>query len=349
MPLPTADRKASAWLRYAPRAKRFYISYRGDQSDPKTERLYGPFDGDPLERLGVQAMMRKSLQAQYNPDYLYRIRLMLRTRDRQLAERAAELLRAVLLRPGDASELSAYMGSVKSIIEEHSATWKEAGLEAKGAELTGLLQSTLERLESLVVELPDDDYMAAGDVKPQPPKKIDKGAWGQPVNGLRLAIEIDPDSAPVGAKMQVNLVVQNVSHREIRLGEYDLRQSAEADVRSTSQNQLKTRRSFFTGRSRIRRFRLKPQEMAVISQVSVQVVENLEDAQRAPGCTLIHSPNEKRLRNQVFLVRYRIRFGQVISWGRNDEGVMVRVLPAKGEWTGELSSGQVGIAVHRRQ
>src|SRR5262249_11947963 len=47
---PQPPSQESIFLKYPTSAKRFYIEYRSDRAKPETERIYGPFAGDPFDR-----------------------------------------------------------------------------------------------------------------------------------------------------------------------------------------------------------------------------------------------------------------------------------------------------------
>jgi len=200
------------------------------------------------------------------------------------------------------------------------------------------------QIEALTAEIPDEEYATADLLKDNLPVKIPRNAWGESHEGLRMAAVPDPDSVKLGELIPFKLIVGNASQRTIEFSAADLLQSSRAEVRRTNGDQVNTKTTWFSGIAPIERYRLKPGERIVVTEPSVMVVEKTEGSGLAPGCTKVVVSSDKNLRNHIYVVRYSIRLGGNESWSRGDDGVMRRVSPAKGEWTGTLTSGPMAIA-----
>ena len=52
----------TTWLGYSVPAGKYFFEYRTDRTKPETERTYGPFVGDPFEKLKLEDFLAKQIQ-----------------------------------------------------------------------------------------------------------------------------------------------------------------------------------------------------------------------------------------------------------------------------------------------
>jgi hypothetical protein len=240
-----------------------------------------------------------------------------------------------------------YLHPLGEILKDYAATFGKHDLEKDVRDMTRQLASLGMEIEALTAEISDEQYTTADAVKKKLPAEIPPNAWGESHEGLRLAAVPDPDSVKLGELIPFKLIVENTSKRTIKFSASDLLQSSRAEVRRTSGDQVETRTTWFSGIAPIERYLLKPGERVVVAQPSVMVVEKIEGSRRVPGCTQVVLSGGEELRNHVYVVRYSARLGGNEAWSRGDDGVMRRVSPARGEWTGTLTSGPMAVAASR--
>ena len=327
-----------AWLEFPVFRGRFYVVYRPDRDKPQAERTYGPFQGDPFERLKLEDAMTQRLQkGPYAADDVYRIRLMLRTKDAGLARRAVRLMEATLKADVPLYQKENYLHPLGEILQQHAAALMKHGLEQETARITDGLAALDAEIERLTAEIPAAQYDRTGPIAV--PEAIPPEAWGTPVNGLRVAAVPETTTARLGVATAFHLVVENVSDHDIKFSGSDLLQSAHAEVTGRNGQRIDTRTTFYTGLSPIKRYWLEAGKRMVLASPSLAFVEKTQDAKDALGCTKALAPPG------AYTVRYTFGLGLGSSWTRGDGGVMRRISPAKGEWRGVLVSGAVEIAV----
>jgi serine/threonine protein kinase/WD40 repeat protein len=168
------------------------------------------------------------------------------------------------------------------------------------------------------------------------PASISPHAWGDSVNGLRLAVVADPDSVQVGEVIPLKIIAENTSERTIAFSASDLLQTARAEVRRTNGDQAPTTSILFSGSAPVHHFELRPGQRIVVAEPSLMIVENKEDGESRRGLTKVMLSGDKQLRNNVFVVRYTVRFGEQ----------EIR-LHGEGRWTGSLTTGSIAVVASR--
>ncbi len=316
-----ADDKRYVWLNYPVTRGKFYIQYRADRNQPKTERIYGPFDGDPFEQLKLEDLMAARLKAEYSPDDLYRIKLMLRTNDAKMAARALRLMQAAIECDSPAVRTS-ILREVRQTAKEFVETIQTHGLDAELEKLQDNIKAAEANLEKLVAEIPDQEYQTPGDSKIAMPNQISKEAWAHAVNGLRVAAMPRLDTVAVGEKLPITLVVENVSDHDIKFSFSDVMQGSRTEVRHPNQNNLQTDTVWYSGISPIQRFVLRPGEQVALAHVSLKVVEKRNTGDHSFGCTAVIDAEAAKPQSNVYQVRYSIPLANGESWHRGADGIM---------------------------
>lgn len=335
----------SAFLRYRAGADRFYIDYRSDRRNPATEQTFGPIPGNPFAVLGLEQAMMDKAKKDYAPDVYQQIGLMLRTREDGLTRRAFRLLYRLTELDVEGYVLESHTKAIGRIVTKYEKTLQQHVRENQWVRFQEKLVAAEKRLLELIAVIPDEKYTRVAAAEPEVPPHLDDKTWGPTVKGLRMGVvPVKAEAnAQYGQTIPLLLVIENNSSAPIRFSVSDVAQTAEATVRLTNREQVKTAgRTWFSGMSPIRRFHLEPNERVVISQVGICAVERQQDARGQFGVTtVVHAP---KFRNQVFLAKYALRIGQNIAWGRGPDGVMRRTSPARDEFVGALSTEFTAVA-----
>jgi hypothetical protein len=296
---------------------------------------FGPIPGDAFETFKLEARYVAKLREDYAANVPSQIELMLRTGDVKLRERALRIMTAGLAADIDA-ETRAY----------HVPKFKELAATLEGEDVTPLraaIAQTEQRIDELTVTLPDEDYSPGNDELARQGKLSDwmkpgvlvpDAAWGEAVKGLRAAAVFSTTQPKLGQKVSVWLIVQNTSDREIRFGCSDVMQNARARVLRADGKEVQMKSIFSTGLPPVERHRLKPGERLTLAKKQL-VFEDKKGTGEAGfgGGNIADGPGE-------FRVRYESILTPVTSWSRGADGLMHKTLPAKGEWTGWLSSAE---------
>lgn len=337
-----------SWMTFPVDKDCFYIEPR-EQGKDNAGRVYGPIPGDPFEKLDLIKVMSERLKSDHGSyDDLYRIRLMLRTDEKKLVDRAAELLAVALEDHAEPYQLESMLGSVEEIVRNNTELFKKHELAKEVEALDGRIREVHQIIDSLVKEFPDSEYASANDSQYAVPKEIPASAWGKPVKGLRAAIVFPKETAKVGEQLDVFLIVENTTDKPIKFSYNDLMQSSRAEVLRPAKpgqdekpdaRKIETRPTWYSGLSPLQKMILKAGEQVVIVSPSVRFVPKDQNADSTFGCTVIVAgPGE-------YDVSYSIPLGTGSSWSRDADGVMRRNSPAKGEWTGNLMTGSTKVEV----
>ena len=326
-----------AWVTYNPERSAAYLNKVPGEN---AATYFGPVAGDALEIFKIEARFITTLRKDYAGDVMYRLELMLRTGHEALRERAVRIMTAGLA-PDITAEVRA----------NHVPKFKElaAGLEAdEGAPLRAAIAQTEARIEELTATLPDTEYSPGNEElarqgRLQDWMKADRPvpaeAWGKPVQGLRAAAVFSTTRPKLEDEVTVWLLVENAGDREIRFGCSDVTQGARIRVARPYQMALDVKTAWYTGMSPIQRYKLKPGERVTLAKK--HVVFGASKSTGDPGfggARVPHGPGE-------FLVHYESVLSTGMAWQREDDGLMHRTLPAKGEWSGWLNTGETRLVV----
>jgi hypothetical protein len=344
-PSPTSE---SIWLKYTTSVNRFYIEYRSDRNKPETQRIYGPFAGDPLERFRLEPVIAARLRARYSPNDLQSIGRMLRTQDATLSQRALRLAQAAI-KCQETTILESIVADIRRMLKENAATIKKLDLQAGEGKLEEDMRQIDAKLEALTVEIPDSQYVKAADIHIRLPDSIPEKSWSEPLGGLRAAAVPKQDTVAVGDDLPIILVVENTSDHDIKFSLSDLIQSARAEIVNSKHQPIQTSTNWFSGWAALERFILKPGERVALASVTLRFLPQQNNPRRAgPGETEFFDA-QRDAANSAYQVRYTVPLATGSRWQRGDDGVMRRVSPAKGEWNGTLTSGFVDFRVTDKQ
>jgi hypothetical protein len=327
-----------AWLKYRAAAQRYFIEYRDDRAKPETERTYGPFSGDPFEAFKLEEVLSRQLQAPYSGgDALYRIALMLRTKDLGLARRAVRLMQAGLDSKEELHQREMHLPAFRKLFVDYGDVLKRNELADDVAAVKRRLAELEAEIERLTNALPDSAYTRPSVGKGDPGSR--PGDWGEPQNGLRAAAVPASRTVHLGEQTEVHLIVENVGKGTIKFSVTDLIQSAHAKVRNAKDEPVAANLTWYSGWKTPSYYLLKPGEK--IELAKPWLLFALDAGHHEHGqSTTVGPPG-------VYRVKYNFSLGFGSHWMRGRDGVMIRTSPAKGEWTGTLSTGEFEMDVRQ--
>jgi len=340
---PKPPSNESIWLKYATSVSRFYIEYRSDRNKPETERIYGPFAGDPFERFRLEPIIAARLRAGYAPNDLLSMGRMLKTQNATLSKRALRLAEAAI-ECKDSPIVENVSREIRQILNGNATTIEKLDLQAEKLALEQKLAAAETELEKLVVEFPGAEYAKPADSKNALPAAIPQETWGKAVNGLRAAAVPQQNTVTRGAELPVALVIENTSDHDIKFSFSDVLQSARAEVQDSNGRQIQGSFTWFSGWAPVQRFGLKPGESVALATVSLKFADK-NGGNPGIGCTQIIDPARGGAATSEYRIRYSVPLATGSSWRRGEDGVMRRISPAKGEWNGTLTSEFVSVKV----
>jgi len=106
--------------------------------------------------------------------------------------------------------------------------------------------------------------------------------WGEPVNGLRAAVELIPEKASYGfaEKIGLRFHFQNVSDKDIQFVSDTWRQEQRTIVEDENGNPQSLSHSVYSGMTPVERFYLKPGETTAIDSSAFGIAANNEQAKK---------------------------------------------------------------------
>lgn len=334
--MPLAD---NIWLKFPASKGRFYIQYREDRNKPETERVYGPIEGDPFEKMQLEEKMLARLKKDYSPDDYYRMRLMVRTQEKGLTERALRLVIGSCEGDGEISMRESMLPALKEVLELGAAGFKEYGLEQQVEVANKQIAAIEAKIAELTVTLPDADYQPGEAADSLIAKSIPAEAWTKPNQGLSIALIPTANEVAIGDSVAIQVIAKNVTDKPIKFGSHDLAQGVRPRLKDAAGKDVPVRSSFFTGLSPIHRHILKPGEVLILVAPTVKFVSKGTTAEAGFGDSVAPVEPGK------YQVQFEFHLPGGGSWSRGADGVMRKTLPAKGEWSGVLTSKSLEIVV----
>jgi hypothetical protein len=346
------------WMLYPTGSGHFYVEHRADGTW-QSEQLYGPIDGDPFERLKLDELFRERLVRGANGgDSRCRLRLMFRTGEPELMRRAWRLIEPDLAPSFSPDEQGLFdrlesLVIVRDALRDESAAFNEPGLSDVVARMRQGVAAAEAAIDTLNDSVPDTAYQSVTYRQSSVAAKIPDSLWGQPLDGLRLALvprEWEPGfdwnqlsrdttlptsvTVEPGSESLYQLVVENVSDHEIKLSGYV---TGEEVARSLEVFDRGGRRVEISGlHTTIPPFRshwrLKPGERELLSMPAVHfVAESSDNRNQGLGYSVRAVPGQYSLRCSML-------FGHLDN-GRH------RHVPGQSEWIGQLTTGSQQITV----
>ncbi|MFK7819774.1 MAG: hypothetical protein AB8G99_13725 [Planctomycetaceae bacterium] len=343
--LPRQD--DSAFLYFPAGTERFYINYRSNRRDPKTEKLFGPIEGHPFKVLKLEADMIKRIKDGNAYDVPNRLSLMLRTGDPSLARRAFLVLFRMTELDVEGHTLENNHNEVTRIVTKYRDHLNKHTKPEQFARFESKLARVAQRIESLIAEIPDSEYQRAKDVKPPLPKTIADAVWGEVVDGLRMAaVPVELATTEVEQVVYIYLVIENAGQKPIRLATHDVVQNVQTHVRLPNKKPAPVNGVFYSGVSPIVRFHLGPGERVVIGKVGLTAAEDRTRLKTQYGVSpVVHKFDGDELK---LTANYTLLVGYGSAWSRGGDGIMRRTLPAKGEYKGKLVTADVEVMFRKK-
>ena len=357
-PMPLGEH---TWLKYPAGSGHFYIEHRPDGS-PDSELLYGPIEGDPFEVLKLDDFFREKLKFDSNigsSDPVYRLRLMFRTAEPSLMQRAWQFIEPVLSRkfsnrnePGFFERL-AILEIARDGLREQVAANKSAELVDLGQRMRDVIGAAEASVDAINDSVPDASYQSATYLQPKIQAQLPDALWGKPVSGLRLGLvprESGPDSewdalpadaslpttikAKPGEPLHFLLMVENVSDAEIKFCAYvggeEMARSVEIldhKGQAARVDSLPTDIPHF-----ISHWRLKPRERMLLTIPAIHFRPVSPDSPTKGLGYHVTAANGR------YSLRCSYHFGDLDTSRQ-------RHIPGKTEWIGQLTTGTQTITV----
>ncbi|MBM4089709.1 MAG: M56 family metallopeptidase [Planctomycetes bacterium] len=227
-----------------------------------------------------------------------------------------------------------YHGPADSVLQELRKTWPEKPL---GGVWTGDVSSA-------------EATFQIGD---EPGGKRPELVWGEPVKGLRAAVEfrsrdntaqsrLDDGRGefPHGSRLSVCLHVRNVSEQAILFWSETWRQDDAVMLVDGNGKETRLEHPWYSGEQIIERWTLQPGQTAVFRAIALGIAADDKAANNLDnpiGSVIVGKPGEYRL-------RYELRFN---AWQTKDNDG--RVIPGDDDWRGTLSTGITTIGVRERR
>jgi hypothetical protein len=193
-------------------------------------------------------------------------------------------------------------------------------------------------------------------IAPDPSGRAAELVWGEPVDGLRAAVEflaappgqkkrfrpVPADVAvPHGSRLRVRLHVQNVGDDEISFWSETWRQQDKVVIIDPAGNEREMRHAWYSGLATMVRWKLKPGQVATLEAITLGVAADEESAKELDhpiGPVVVGKPG-------TYQLRYALRFGAVQRKGPDGKVVV----PGEDDWTGSLITGLTPLSVRERQ
>jgi hypothetical protein len=274
--MPIYESEPYAILTYPVRLKRFYVELR---EAGNLRRIYGPIDGDPFEKLNLDASMRAQLRTAdgSTSDALLRLLGMLSVGDEPLLARAFAMMDEI------PQPQYRYRHTLESLIESADEalpriTDPELLAAARKARLRILALSSTAKIEweRRRVELDDSEYTEGSDEALDP-----SIVWGTAAeNGLQLGLGPNLDSAKwnYGGVPRVNLWVRNTGDAPVRFSSSDrVDEGVRVWLLDADERKFPLGISVFTSPIQIRRYQLGPGQQTLLKSIRFGVSPKIED------------------------------------------------------------------------
>ena len=341
---------------YSLNANVFYMRQRFKWSDPHHDRIFGPFEGNPLDRFPEieKQMLVKMADGDSNPQIV--MRRIMRLGNAALNARVVNLVDQSLDSDiPDFIDRNTLVRSLEGVLEINRP---QVVQESKTNELLATRLASIQRKlgefkdqrDRLTLSFPDEDYVTSDQTSQAAPEDISDSLWGESVDGLRFAVVPESTELELDKQVKVSLVVENTTtDRDIKITVHDLVQDVRPEVGFKGKPVL-TRNTWFSGWPPTNRYLIKPGERFVLAKstlVAFKESKRESEFEVGFGSTGIPVSQATIDDGEKMDVGYRLDIGMNESWSRGEDGVMRVYSPAKGEWTGRLSAGGFRIGFGR--
>lgn len=257
-------RLGEAWILYNPVRE---ISYLNKVPGENPASYFGPVRGDIFEVFKLEERMIAGLRKDLEMDREYRLRLMLRSGNPKMRERALRIMAAALA-PEVELKVRAF----------HAGSFRESISELKGDDVAPVLaaiEQTEKQIADAIPVIADDKYSPGNNALEKQGRLKDwmkvsvpvpDSAWGETVRGLRAAAVFSTNSLRVEEKISVWLLVENAGDHDIRFSVSDVIQTARAVIKRPDGTEVREASGWYTGLSPILRYKLQPGERITLAQ-----------------------------------------------------------------------------------
>jgi hypothetical protein len=142
-----------------------------------------------------------------------------------------------------------------------------------------------------------------------------------------------------GESLAFQIIAKNATDKPLKFSAHDLIQSARPMIKDATGKELRVASTFFTGLSPVQHYLLQPGEVLILVAPNLRFVAAGEKAEAGFGVSTIDAPPGK------CQVHFQFGLGLGSAWARGEDGVMRKTSPAKGEWTGLVTTKPLEFTV----
>ena len=200
----------------------------------------------------------------------------------------------------------------------------------------------------MVAQIPDAAYTRLTADDQRATATIPAEAWGEPVDGLRVAIVLRSPSIDKHQRLCYDIVAENVSDQDIRfgvtLGGDDWHNYCKTKLADADGNPLVQQAgSRLWLPSTLKRLWLKPKERGVISSWATGLHKQDEKEQLPASPKDYRGPWYFRVKPGRYSVSAEVELGPNMNSTDPTSGKRTVLSPAQGEWSGKLQTGAAAV------
>lgn len=334
------DKMEHIWLQYIPSSRMYFVEHRFQLDDPHHDHVFGPYRGNPLERLPeIEREILREIRDRNSPPAV--LGRMMRVRDFDLTQRVISVVDQALDFDLRIPKKNMVYKAMRQLLDVDWKKWDPM------RSLSGDLDKIQERfekfdqhVESLKLKIPDSSYAVKGIPFKQ---AVNESQWGPAQKGLRFAALLSSKKWVKNETVTVTFLFKNVSEQEIKFSVRDFVQQTRPQVQIGGQP-ISTFSTWFSGWPPTMRYRIKPgQVMAVgASKLTIFPAGESKKTQR-PGLTQIPITKSQRESGRPIQISYSPSIGTMEAWTSNKDGNWRVSSPAQGEWQGRLHSAAIEV------
>ena len=202
----------------------------------------------------------------------------------------------------------------------------------------------------VVAEIPDAAYTRPTAKDQEVTAKIPAEAWGEPVDGLRVAIVLRSPPIDKHERLCYDIVAENVSDHDIRFGAMldvnDLVSYCKTNLADADGKQVSPQAGGISYLApTLKRLWLKPKERGSISTCASRLFELDEAGNPLGSPEEYHGPSYFRVKPGQYSVSAAVKLGPSMYSVDPVSKKRTVLSPAKGEWSGKLQTGSTSVAL----
>ncbi len=327
--MPLYGQPGNPWLKYPADKHRYYI-----ERDGKT---YGPIEGDPVPKLKLDELLRRMLEEEHPNDSLLRLEKMILRGDDTLRETAFALMLG-LKEPTWRFDYDRLIETADKFLSdripaEEVERWKAAlaGVKQKAV-------ATKAKWEAARVELPDSDYSPGESVKAADADmtwtEADKDGMRLGISGLKSGVEWK-----IGGTAAFSIFLRNEGTKAQKFSWTPrLDEGLRFWLADEKGGRIDGQIVMFTSLLVPNRCKLEPGQQIKLKDVELSIAPVTENRQAEGG----------RVRISADPGTYKLEIESRIGSFEMGSAETKVTVPAKGEWTGTLTTQPMTISINRQ-